>query len=281
MLDDLGGRDKHDYYFGSYSSFHIHEEMLKDTVRTRSYQRAIQDNPEDFKDKIVMDIGAGTGILSIFAAKAGAKHVYAIEYAEIAIFAKEIIKQNGLEDKITVIKGKMEEIELPVDKVDIIISEWMGYFLLYESMLDSVLYARDKYLSKGGKMLPDRAELYIAALEDSVYKEQKKSFWNDVYGVNMSCLTPTVMREPLVDQVDSNMIMSSESKILSLDLVNCKKEDVEFTAKYELRMLYNDRVHGLIAWFDTPFSNLTRPVMLSTSPYKKYTHWKQTVFYMD
>ena len=281
MLDDLGGRDKHDYYFSSYSSFHIHEEMLKDTVRTRSYQRAIQDNPEDFKDKIVMDIGAGTGILSIFAAKAGAKHVYAIEYAEIAIFAKEIIKQNGLEDKITVIKGKMEEIELPVDKVDIIISEWMGYFLLYESMLDSVLFARDKYLRKGGKMLPDRADLYVAALEDSAYKAQKKSFWNDVYGVNMSCLTPTVMREPLVDQVDSNMIMSTESKILSLDLVNCKKEDVEFTAKYELKMLYNDRVHGLIAWFDTPFSNLTRPVVLSTSPYKKYTHWKQTVFYTD
>ena len=93
-----------------------------------------------------MDIGAGTGILSIFAAKAGAKHVYAIEYAEIAIFAKEIIKQNGLEDKITVIKGKMEEIELPVDKVDMIISEWMGYFLLYESMLDTVLFARDNYL---------------------------------------------------------------------------------------------------------------------------------------
>lgn len=92
MLDDLGGRDKHDYYFSSYSSFHIHEEMLKDTVRTRSYQRAIMDNPEDFKDKVVMDIGAGTGILSIFAAKAGAKHVYAIEFAEIAIFAKEIIK---------------------------------------------------------------------------------------------------------------------------------------------------------------------------------------------
>lgn len=281
MLDDLGGRDKHDYYFSSYSSFHIHEEMLKDTVRTRSYQRAIMDNPEDFKDKIVMDIGAGTGILSIFAAKAGAKHVYAIEFAEIAIFAKEIIKQNGLEDKITVIKGKMEEVELPVEKVDIIISEWMGYFLLYESMLDSVLFARDKYLRKGGKMLPDRADLYIAALEDSAYKQQKKSFWNDVYGINMSCLTPTVMREPLVDQVDSNMIMSTESKILSLDLVNCKKEDVEFSSKYELKMLYNDRVHGLIAWFDTPFSNLTRPVLLSTSPYKKYTHWKQTVFYTD
>ena len=96
----------------------------------------------------------------------------------------------------------MEEITLPVPKVDIIISEWMGYFLLYESMLDSVLWARDKYLNVGGKMLPDRAQLYVAAIEDGQYKHNKTTFWNDVYGVDMSCLTPTVMKEPLVDTVD-------------------------------------------------------------------------------
>jgi protein arginine N-methyltransferase 1 len=167
---DLSKKD-HDYYYGSYSSFYIHEEMLKDTHRTRSYQRAIEENPQDFKDKIVMDIGCGTGILSIFAARAGAKHVYAIENAEIALFAVEIIKRNGLSDKITVIKGKMEEITLPVPKVDIIISEWMGYFLLYESMLDSVLWARDKYLVKDGKMLPDKLHMYVAAVEDGQYKQ--------------------------------------------------------------------------------------------------------------
>ena len=150
-----------------------------------------------------MDIGAGTGILSIFAARAGAKHVYAIECAEIAYFAREIIKQNGFEDKITVIKGKLEEIELPVQKVDIIISEWMGYFLLYESMLDSVLWARDKYLVKGGKMLPDKAEIYVATIEDEKYKNQKLGFWKNVYGVNMSCMTPAVMKEPLIDFCDS------------------------------------------------------------------------------
>ena len=84
--------------------------------------------------------------------------MYAVENAEIALFAKEIMNKNNLSSKVTVIKGKMEEVELPVDKVDIIISEWMGYFLLYESMLDSILWARDKYLVKeGGKMLPDRA----------------------------------------------------------------------------------------------------------------------------
>jgi protein arginine N-methyltransferase 1 len=149
----------------------------------------------------VLDIGCGTGILSIFAIRAGAKHVYAIENAEIALYAEEIIKRNGLSDRITVIKGKMEEITLPVQSVDIIISEWMGYFLLYESMLDCVLWARDKYLVKGGKMLPDKCSVYIAALEDAEYKASKKTFWNDVYGVNMSCLTNTVMREPLVDIV--------------------------------------------------------------------------------
>lgn len=47
---------------------------------------------------------------------------------------------------VTIIKGKVEEVELPVDKVDIIISEWMGYCLFYESMLNTVIYARDKWL---------------------------------------------------------------------------------------------------------------------------------------
>jgi protein arginine N-methyltransferase 1 len=117
-----------------------------------------------------MDIGAGTGILSLFAAKAGAKKVYAIENAEIALFARDIVKRNGYEDVITICKGKMEEIKLPVEKVDIIISEWMGYFLLYESMLDTVLWARDKYLAPGGRMLPDRAVLYVASIEDGDYK---------------------------------------------------------------------------------------------------------------
>lgn len=55
---------------------------------------------------------------------------------------------------------------MPVEKVDIIISEWMGYFLLYEAMLDSVLYARDKWLAPGGIMMPDRATMFIGALDD-------------------------------------------------------------------------------------------------------------------
>lgn len=107
-------------------------------------------NPELFKDKIVLDIGCGTGILSIFAIRAGAKHVYGIDNASIAYHAKKIMQMNKLSDKVTIIKGKVEEVELPVNKVDIIISEWMGYFMLYEGMLDTVIYARDKWLKPDG-----------------------------------------------------------------------------------------------------------------------------------
>lgn len=90
----------------------------------------------------------------------------------------------------------------------------------------------------------------------------------------MSVLTPTVMKEPLVDYVNKDMIMSDTCKILDIDLVKCAKEDVNFSSKYSLKMRYNDRVHGLVCWFDTPFSNLKNPITLSTSPYKTGTHWK-------
>ena len=67
----------------------------------------------------------------------------------------------------------MEEVVLPVDKVDIIISEWMGYFLLYEAMLDSVLFARDKWLRPGGLMLPNKAQMFMAVLDDEAYYKKK------------------------------------------------------------------------------------------------------------
>jgi protein arginine N-methyltransferase 1 len=108
-----------------------------------------------------------------FAARAGAKHVIGVDMSSIIEKAKEIVAVNGLSDKITLLQGKMEEVHLPFPKVDIIISEWMGYFLLYESMLDTVLYARDTYLAEGGKIFPDKATMYVAAIEDGEYKDDK------------------------------------------------------------------------------------------------------------
>merc|ERR1712093_155730 len=177
-LEDMTSKD---YYFDSYSHFGIHEEMLKDEVRTRTYMNSILKNKHFFKDMVVLDVGCGTGILCMFAAKAGAKKVIGIECADIYHNAVEIVKENGFEDKITLVKGKLEEITLPdgIEKVDIIISEWMGYFLHYESMLDTVLIARDRWLAPGGLLFPDKASLYLTAIEDEEYRDDKVDFWDN------------------------------------------------------------------------------------------------------
>lgn len=87
--------------------------------------------------------------------------------------AREIVEANGMTSKISLLQGKMEEVQLPFSKVDIILSEWMGYFLLYESMLDTVLYARDTYLVPGGLIFPDKATIFMAGIEDGEYKDEK------------------------------------------------------------------------------------------------------------
>merc|ERR1711991_530101 len=191
-----------DYYFDSYAHQGIHEEMLKDEVRTLTYRNSVYNNPHLFRDKVVLDIGCGTSILSMFCAKAGAKHVYGIDMSSIVEQARKIVKANNLEDKITLIKGKVEEVEVPFDKVDIIISEWMGYFLIYESMLDTVIYARDKWLKEDGLMFPDVASMHICAIEDGDYKDEKINFWENVYGFDMSCIKDIALSEPLVDTVE-------------------------------------------------------------------------------
>lgn len=90
--------------------------------------------------------------------------------------------------------------------VDIIISEWMGYCLFYESMLDTVLFARDKWLAPDGLMFPDKATLFVCAIEDRQYKDEKINWWDDVYGFDMSSIRKTAISEPLVDIVDPKQV---------------------------------------------------------------------------
>lgn len=269
------------HYFNSYNHHGIHEEMLKDEVRTRSYMNAIVQNKHLFKDKIVLDVGCGTGILSMFAVKAGAKHVIGVDMSTIIFKAREIVKVNGMEDKITLIQGKMEDIELPFPKVDIIISEWMGYFLLYESMLDTVLYARDKYLNKeNGLIFPDKATIFVAGIEDGDYKDEKIGFWDNIYGFNYSPLKETALSEPLVDTVEVKAVVTDPTNVLTLDLYTCTTADLAFSCPFDLVARRDDFIHALVAWFDIEFSACHKPIRFSTGPHTKYTHWKQTVFYL-
>lgn len=84
----------------------------------------------------------------------------------------------------SVVQGKIESIELPdgIDKVDIIISEWMGYALLYESMLDSVLQARERFLKVDGIMAPSQCQMLLALCDGGEVYKDRIDFWHDVYG---------------------------------------------------------------------------------------------------
>jgi len=282
-LEDLTSAEmtSKDYYFDSYAHFGIHEEMLKDEVRTLTYRNSMYHNKHLFKNKIVLDVGCGTGILSMFAAKAGAKQVYGVDMSGIVEQARNIVEKNGFKDKVTIIRGKIEEIQLPVPKVDIIISEWMGYCLFYESMLDSVLFARDKWLADDGLMFPDRATLYITAIEDRQYKDDKINWWDDVYGFDMSCIKKVALQEPLVDVVDRNQVVSNSCLLKELDIRTCTKDDIPFDSPFNLKFKRNDYCQALVTFFQVEFSKCHQRVGFSTAPEAPYTHWKQTVFYLE
>ncbi|KAB2003964.1 hypothetical protein ES319_D11G165400v1 [Gossypium barbadense] len=261
--------------------FLVFQEMLKDVVRTKTYQNVIYRNKFLFQNKVVLDVGAGTGILSLFCAKAGAAHVYAVECSHMADMAKQIVETNGLPDVVTVLKGKIEEIELPVAKVDIIISEWMGYFLLFENMLNTVLYARDKWLVDDGVVLPDEASLYLTAIEDAEYKDDKIEFWNNVYGFDMSCIKKQAMMEHFVDTVDQKQIVTNCHLLKTMDISKMVPGDASFTASFKLIAERDDYIHAFVAHFDVSFTKCHKLMGFSTGPRSRATHWKQTVLYLE
>jgi len=172
-------------------------------------------------------------------------------------------------------------VTLPVDKVDVIVSEWMGYFLLYESMLDTVLYCRDKWLVPNGQIYPNRATIMFGMIEDSAYRAEKIDFWDDVYGFNMGAIKPQAILEPLVDVVEPNQMLSAFVRAKSFDLSTVTKAELAFEATFELVATHSDIVHALTAHFDCDFDHCKKPFGFSTSPLAEYTHWKQTVFYLD
>lgn len=179
-------------YFGSYSHLDIHEVMLNDKHRTNSYAAAIAENADFIKDKIVLDVGCGSGILSMLAARAGAKLVIGIDVSDIVGKTRIVVRRNGYESVVSIVQGKIEECVheilhlLPKDgKVDCVVSEWMGYGLYYENMFASVIFARDKFLREGGLMLPSRALLFVEAMTTHSIEDDRVAQWNDMYGFQM------------------------------------------------------------------------------------------------
>ncbi|KAJ0966865.1 hypothetical protein J5N97_023782 [Dioscorea zingiberensis] len=304
-------------YFDSYAHVGIHEEMIKDHVRTETYRAAIMRHRDSIAGKVVMDVGSGTGILSIFCAFAGARRVYAVEASEIAAQAKEVVRANNLSEKIIVLHGRVEDIKID-EKVDVIVSEWMGYMLLYECMLASVIFARDKWLKPGGLILPSHATLYMAPVTHSDRYRESIDFWRDVYGIDMSAMLPlakqSAFEEPSVETITGENVLTWPYEVKFLDCYTVEAQELEsITTDYRFSSMMRAPLHGFAFWFDVEFngppifastnglqflpggsytdsyangsSNRTKraksdeTIVLSTAPEDDPTHWQQTLLY--
>ena len=219
-------------YFDSYGGVGIHREMIADETRTGAYLAAIEAHADELRGKVVLDVGCGTGILAMFAARAGARKVYAVEASGVAKHARRIVKDNGLDGVVEVIRGRMEDIgeDEIVEKVDCVLSEWMGYALLFESMLPSVIDARDRFMKPGGLVLPNVATIHVAALSDMKRYDDAVGFWDDVYGFDFSSLAARTRRDwsddPPVSTVPRERVVSDAAEVARIDCATVRFEDL-------------------------------------------------------
>ncbi len=236
----------------------------------------------------MLDVGAGTGVLSLACAQAGAKHVYAVEAcAGISLLSREIAKANNMQDRITCINELVEHVVLPVAQVDIIVSEWMGMYLLHESMVNSVIHARDKYLKPDvGRMFPTLAYLYMCPVEMSGFLAEHVKYWDDFHGFNYAPVKRVyqqlLLEKPLIDYLAVEQLVGDEKIVATLDMRTVTLDDIRTIQFYDVKFVADRDCHldGFAFWFDVVFETDAGVVTLSTAPGHAHTHWKQTIVFL-
>ncbi|TRY58731.1 hypothetical protein DNTS_001277 [Danionella cerebrum] len=111
-----------------------------------------------------------------------------------------------------------------------------GYFLLFESMLDSVLYARDQYLADDGLVYPDRCSISLVAVSDMQKYGERIAFWEDVYGFKMTCMKKAVIQEPVVDVLKPETVISEPAVVKTIDCGSVMVSELEFSVDFVLKI---------------------------------------------
>ncbi|CAJ1435240.1 unnamed protein product [Effrenium voratum] len=279
-------------YFQYYAKLSNQQNMLQDSVRTSTYNRAIVENPDDFAGKIGLDLGAGSGILSFFAVQAGAEKVYAVEASSMGEVIRLLADANPfLTKKIEVVNRPVETITSEVEgKVDVIVSEPIGTFLFNERMIESYLCARDRFLKPGGKMYPNAGTLCIAPFSDSMLhweQQNKNGFWKNTnfYGIDLTAAvqrcTKEHFKQPIVDYINPDCLVAP-SVDTRFDFTKITVESLHsIEIPFDFEIAQPCLVHGIAGWFDAHFEGTNQTVTLSTAPRCPGTHWYQIRFLLE
>ncbi len=262
-----------------------HEEMLSDSARVTSYHRGIHQAVS--AGDVVLDLGAGTGLLSFMASRAGAAKVYAVEHSDFIDVAREIAEFNGFTN-IEFVKANSREFT-PPEPIDLVLHEQMGDEVFNENMVENLLDLRDRVLRPSGRLLPARFRLYV---EPVVFKESMRvrRFWNialpDCIDLGPMEFSPAAARfdtrrtEQLWTRSGSvERTVGPPQPVLEFDLHTLESLDslpldhvVERTADSDLI------VDGACVWFEAIFDDQN---ILTTSPLAPLTSWGNRLFRLD
>jgi len=207
-----------------------------------------------------------------------------VEAGPLSASLAEVAAQNGFSEVISVFACAVEDAALPC-QADVLVSEWMGFHLLHEAMLDSVLYARLRWLKPGGRMLPEAASLFAAPVNMDTLCGERFGFLADVRGFDLSCLAPLAAQQmleaPQVVVVDAAQLIAPPAEVFHLDLNTATPADLLVPLGGPAHFIAQKAgiVHGYAVFFkvDFPRDEGRAAVTLSTAPDCPPTHWKQTV----
>lgn len=255
-------------YAQSYRDASTHQMMLEDAIRTSSYERAIA---QLAPGRRVIDFGAGTGVLSIFAARNGASSVDAIERSTFVHHARRIARDSGFPE-IRFHHSDHENFHID-EPVDLIVSEWMGHFLFYEAMLEPLIAIRDRFLKSDGIMLPARVSMHAALLTDQAFHEECAFFQGNPYGINFSSIAQQPLRQSRCVRVEPSQLAKRHFNLGTLDMKTVTETPPVLTGTCKVDQAC--MAYGIVAWFST---ELCDGIQFGTGPLDPPTHWDQMLF---